>query len=413
MMARSKKYGLLGEKLSHSLSPQLHSYYGKYDYKLMELAPEKVDEFFDTRDFCGINVTIPYKKVAFSHCDTVSDTAKTAGAVNTVINRGGKLCGYNTDYYGFEYLLEKSGINVNGKKVIVLGSGGASVTVQNALKNNGARVTVISRSGKDNYENIAIHSDADVIVNTTPVGMYPKTDAAPLDLEVFKKLSGVIDIIYNPLRTRLLLDAKRLGIPYADGLPMLAAQGFRSAELFLDKQLPPDLIETAEKRLRLFLGNIVLIGMPGCGKTSIGKEVARKLKKEFIDTDKLIEQRAGMTIPEIFEASGEETFRRLESEIVAELAKKSGAVIATGGGTVTREQNREPLCMNGTVVFIKRDISLLPKKGRPVSQQRGLMHIWAERKKLYENFADIIVEGEGVKNLSHQIVGLVTDKNEH
>ena len=411
MMARSKKYGLLGEKLSHSLSPQLHSYYGKYDYRLMELPPKKVDSFFNTRDFCGINVTIPYKKVAFGHCDTVSDTAKAAGAVNTVINRGGKLYGYNTDYYGFEYLLKKSGIDVNGKKVLVLGSGGASVTVQNALKNNGACVTVISRSGKNNYENINIHSDADVIVNTTPVGMYPKTVAAPLELEAFKKLSGVIDIIYNPLRTRLLLDAKRLGIPYADGLPMLAAQGFRSAELFLDKQLPPDLIETAEKRLRLLLGNIVLIGMPGCGKTSIGKEVARKLKKEFIDTDKLIEQRAGMTIPEIFEASGEETFRRLESEIVAELAKKSGAVIATGGGTVTREQNREPLCMNGTVVFIKRDISLLPKNGRPVSQQHGLMHIWAERKKLYENFADITVEGNGIKNLSHKIIGIVADKN--
>ncbi len=409
MTASSKKYGLLGEKLSHSLSPQLHGYYGKYNYGLIELPPEQVDEFFKKRNFSGINVTIPYKKDAYSRCDVVSDTAKAAGAVNTVINRGGKLYGYNTDYYGFEYLLKKSGISVGGKKVLVLGSGGASVTVQNVLRDADACVTVISRSGKDNYENIDIHSDADVIVNTTPVGMYPKTEYVPLRLEVFKKLSGVIDIIYNPLRTRLLLDAKRLGVPYADGLPMLAAQGFRSAELFLNKQLQPDLIESAEKRLRLFLGNIVLIGMPGCGKTSIGKEIARKLKKEFIDTDSLIEQRTSMTIPEIFETSGEESFRRIESKIISEVGKKTGAIIATGGGTVTREQNRAPLSMNGTVVFIKRDISLLPKSGRPVSQQRGLMHIWAERKELYEEFADITVEGDGVKNLSHRIIETVTD----
>ncbi len=409
MTASSKKYGLLGEKLSHSLSPQLHGYYGKYNYGLIELPPEQVDEFFKKRNFSGINVTIPYKKDAYSRCDVVSDTAKAAGAVNTVINRGGKLYGYNTDYYGFEYLLKKSGISVGGKKVLVLGSGGASVTVQNVLRDAGACVTVISRSGKDNYENIDIHSDADVIVNTTPVGMYPKTDDVPLNLGVFKKLSGVIDIIYNPLRTRLLLEAKRLGVPYADGLPMLAAQGFRSAELFLNKQLSPDLIETAEKRLRLLSGNIVLIGMPGCGKTSIGKEIARKLKKEFIDTDSLIEQRTSMTIPEIFETSGEESFRRIESKIISEVGKKTGAIIATGGGTVTREQNRAPLSMNGTVVFIKRDISLLPKSGRPVSQQRGLMHIWAERKELYEGFADITVEGDGVKNLSHRIIETVTD----
>lgn len=391
------KCGLLGEKLGHSYSPQIHSMLADYEYKLFEKSPEELEAFLKSGEFDGLNVTIPYKKAVMPYCTELSPTAAQIGSVNTIVRRSdGSLYGDNTDAFGFENLIVHNGIEVKGKKALVLGTGGASVTAQAVLKNLGAsEVVVISRRGEDNYENIAKHADAEIIANTTPVGMYPNNGKAAVDLTQFPKLSGVLDVVYNPARTALLLQAERLGIPCAGGLYMLVSQAKRSCELFTGKSIPDSEIDRIERVLSHQMQNIVIIGMPGSGKTTVSTMLAERLGRKIFDTDTIVSENAGMTIPEIFAAQGEAGFRRLETEATAEVGKLSGNIISTGGGVVTVAENYELLHQNGVIVWIERDTSKLARDGRPISLSSDLNELYAARLPLYERFADIKADNNG------------------
>ena len=301
------KSGLLGRKLGHSYSPQIHSFLGDYSYHLFEKEPEELEDFIKNGDFTGINVTIPYKKDVIPFLDELSPAAVKMGSVNTVVRRkDGTLFGHNTDYFGFVSLVHRSGIPVAGKKVLVLGSGGTSNTAVKALEDLGAKVVIISRSGENNYGNLHLHQDASVIVNTTPVGMYPGTGRAALDLRCFPKLEGVLDVIYNPAKTQLLLDAEALGIPHANGLWMLVAQAKEAAEYFGGKPIDDSMIETVYRKMSVSMQNIILIGMPGCGKSTVASLLSQKLGRKAVDADEEIVKLAGKSIPAIFEEGGEE-----------------------------------------------------------------------------------------------------------
>lgn len=390
------KCGLLGRTLGHSYSPQIHRDLGDYSYKLFEKEPDQLEDFLKNGDFTGLNVTIPYKKTVIPFLDELSPTAREMGCVNTIVRRAdGTLYGHNSDFFGFQSLVRHSGIAVAGRKALVLGSGGASNTAVKALEALGATPVVISRSGENHYGNLHLHKDAAVIVNTTPVGMYPNTGAAPLDLGVFPHLEGVLDVIYNPARTKLLLDAEASGIPNENGLWMLVAQAKESAEYFTGKSLDDSRIETIYRKLRAQMQNLVLIGMPGCGKSTIGAALAEKLGRKLVDADEAIVSLAGKSIPEIFAQDGEEVFRSWETKALEGIGKQSGLVIATGGGCVTREENYPLLHQNGTIVYLKRDTSLLPKDGRPLSQLNSLDAMYEARRPLYEAFADFTVDNNG------------------
>lgn len=390
------KCGLLGRKLGHSYSPQIHNLLGDYSYVLFEKEPEELENFLKTGDFTGLNVTIPYKKEVIPYLSELSPTAKKMGCVNTVLRRrDGTLYGHNTDYFGFTALVRHAGLSVAGKKVLVLGSGGASNTAVAALKDLGASPVVISRSGENNYGNLHLHRDAAAIVNATPVGMYPNTGVSPIDLELFPHLEGVLDVIYNPARTQLLLDAEKLGIPRENGLWMLVAQAKEAAEVFTGGKISDEVIEKIYRRLSHQMKNIVLIGMPGCGKSTIGTLLAEKLGRTLADADEKIISLAGKSIPDIFAQDGEPTFRDWETKALTELGKQSGLVIATGGGCVTKKRNYPLLHQNGYLVWLERDCSVLPTDGRPLSQANDLGKMYAARKPLYEVFADIRVENTG------------------
>ena len=385
------KSGLLGRKLGHSYSPQIHAYLGDYPYTLFEQEPEDVEDFLKNGDFTAINVTIPYKKTVMPYC-TLTETANYMGSVNTVIRQpDGSLLGHNTDYFGFTSMVERSGLQPKGKKCLVLGSGGASVTAVAVLKEMGANVIVISRSGENNYDNLHLHADAAMICNCTPVGMYPNNGISPIDLDLFPNLEGVLDMIYNPARTQLLMDAASRGLITSNGLWMLVAQAKEAAEWFLNRKLPDSLIADVYNKMRVQMENIVLIGMPGCGKSTIGKQLAEKLGKQFVDADAALVETFGKSIPDIFAEEGEAGFREKETAILAELGKKSGLVIATGGGCVTREQNYPLLHQNGTVFWLQRNIEVLPTDGRPLSQAGKLHDMYRIRKPLYETFSDYTV----------------------
>ena len=391
------KCGLLGEKLGHSYSPQIHSMLADYEYKLFEKSPEELEDFLKSGEFDGLNVTIPYKKSVMPYCAELSPTAAQIGSVNTIVRRSdGSLYGDNTDAFGFENLIVHNGIEVKGKKALVLGTGGASVTAQAVLKNLGAsEVVVISRKGEDNYENIAKHADAGIIANTTPVGMYPNNGKAAVDLTQFPKLSGVLDVVYNPARTALLLQAEKLCIPCAGGLYMLVSQAKRSCELFTGKSIPDSEIDRIERVLSHQMQNIVIIGMPGSGKTAVSTMLAERLGRKIFDTDTIVSEKAGMTIPEIFAAQGEAGFRKLETEATAEAGKLSGNIISTGGGVVTVADNYELLHQNGVIVWIERDTNKLARDGRPISLSSDLNELYAARLPLYERFADIKADNNG------------------
>lgn len=391
------KCGLLGEKLGHSYSPQIHSMLADYEYKLFEKSPEELEDFLKSGEFDGLNVTIPYKKSVMPYCAELSPTAAQIGSVNTIVRRSdGSLYGDNTDAFGFENLIVHNGIEVKGKKALVLGTGGASVTAQAVLKNLGAsEVVVISRRGEDNYENIAKHADAEIIANTTPVGMYPNNGKAAVDLTQFPKLSGVLDVVYNPARTALLLQAEKLCIPCAGGLYMLVSQAKRSCELFTGKSIPDSEIDRIERVLSHQMQNIVIIGMPGSGKTAVSTMLAERLGRKIFDTDTIVSEKAGMTIPEIFAAQGEVGFRKLETESTAEVGKLSGNIISTGGGVVTVADNYELLHQNGVIVWIERDTNKLARDGRPISLSSDLNELYAARLPLYERFADIKADNNG------------------
>lgn len=387
------KCGLLGGKLGHSFSPQIHGALADYRYTLWEKSPEELDDFLKNGDFTGLNVTIPYKKDVMPYCAELSEQAKKVGAVNTIVRRrDGTLLGHNTDYFGFAYLLKQSGIAVAGKKCLVLGTGGASVTVQAVLREQGAKVVVLSRSGPENYDHLERHADAALIVNATPVGMYPNTGVSPIKLIFFPNLEGVLDLIYNPARTQFLLDAEKLGVPGWNGLSMLVAQAKESAEWFTEKTIPDERIEEIYTRLRRETENLVIIGMPGSGKTTVGRLLAQATGKIFVDVDEEIIRTAGMSISEIFAASGEAGFREIETSVLCKLGKGSGQVIATGGGCVTRPENYSLLHQNGRILRLRRDIGKLPKDGRPLSLTNDLSEMAAEREPLYAAFADLTVD---------------------
>lgn len=389
-----KTCGLLGRKLGHSYSPQIHAHLGSYSYSLFEKEPEELGVFLKSGKFDAINVTIPYKKDVIPFLDELSPIAMKLGSVNTIVRREGRLIGHNTDYYGFRFMLERSGLICTGKKVLVLGSGGASVTICAVLEEAGALVTVISRTGDNNYQNLHLHQDAAVIVNTTPVGMYPNTGVSPLDLSLFPRLEGVLDIIYNPARTKLLLDAEARELVTMNGLWMLVAQAKEAAEWFTGEAIADNAIEAIHASLRRRMENYILIGMPGCGKSTIGSLLGQLTGREnrVVDADTEIERAAGKSIPAIFAQDGVDAFRKLETQVLAELGKQSGLIIATGGGCVTRQENYPLLHQNGVLFWLQRDTALLPTEGRPLSQQNKLEEMYRVRKPLYEAFADCIVQ---------------------
>ena len=389
--------GLLGEKLSHSYSPAIHARLGDYAYALYEKRPEELADFLRSGPWDGLNVTIPYKKAVLPFCTQLGESARRIGSVNTLLRLpGGGILGENTDAFGFERLLRRASIEPRGRKALVFGSGGASATVCAVLEACGAAsVTVISRSGEDNYGNLSRHADAELLVNATPVGMYPSNGASLCSVADFPRCAGVVDLIYNPARTALLLEAEALGIPHAGGLGMLVAQAKRSAELFLGRAIDDGEIDRIERELAFAMRNIVLIGMPGSGKSTLARLLSGALGRDCLESDAEVERAAGKSIPAIFAEDGEDAFRALETHSLAELGKRSGAVIATGGGCVTRAENYSLLRQNGVLVWLRRDTDKLERTGRPISLRSDLAALYAQRAPLYERFCDFAVSNDG------------------
>ena len=406
------KYGLIGEKLGHSFSVEIHGKLADYPYLLKEIAPGDLDAFFKAKDFVAINVTIPYKEKVIPYMRQISPVAGAIGAVNTVVNRNGHLYGFNTDYHGATAMIMQSGIDVSGKKALILGTGGTAKTLSVILRDLGVgEVLFVSRTQSQTaitYQDaLTHHLDAEIIVNTTPVGMFPNNDATPIDISVFSQLVGVIDVIYNPLSTTLVQKAKARGIKATGGLYMLAAQGAYASALFLGEKLDERKEKKVYQEVLRDKQNIVLIGMPSSGKSTVGKSVAKALGRPFFDSDKLIVERAGKSIPEIFLAEGEAHLRKLEQEVIGELSKKSGVVIATGGGVILRQENIDALKQNGVLFFLDRNIELLtPTKSRPLSQDKeALKKRYTERLPLYRSAADCILPANGcVKAVTNQLI---------
>lgn len=383
------RFGLLGQTLGHSYSPAIHANFGARDYALFEVAQADVAAFLQRGEWQGLNVTVPYKKIAFSLMDEVSEAARATGAVNTVVKRAdGTLYGDNTDVAGFAAGVNRLGLSLSGKKAVVLGSGGGSAAVQLALAQMGARVVVVSRRGEDNYGNLERHADAALLVNATPVGMYPHNGETPVDLAAFPALEGVFDLIYNPARTRLLLDAEARGIHAENGLYMLVAQARRSAEQFHGAPIPDEAVDRVHAALRRQMLNLVLIGMPGCGKSTAARRLGEALGRPVLDADDAFAERFGRTPAAVIQEEGEAAFRAKESELLADLGRRSGIVLATGGGAITREENYPSLHQNGVIVWLQRALDALPDAGRPLSQQKGAAALYAEREPLYRRFAD-------------------------
>lgn len=388
------KCGLLGRKLGHSYSPAIHALLGDYEYCLIEKEPEELEDFLQNGDWDGLNVTMPYKQAVIPFLSELTDAAKMVGAVNTIFRKGGRIIGHNTDLSGFQKMLHSSGLNPEGKKCLVLGSGGASKVVCRVLQDHGANVVIISRNGENNYKNLHQHKDASIIVNTTPVGMYPYTGNSPVNLDIFSHLEGVLDVIYNPARTKLLMDAEKKGIVAVNGLQMLVWQAWSASGVMTGNSLPEEKAEQVYGLLQRQMENIVLIGMPGCGKSTVGRLVAAALGKTFVDTDAEIEKRAKKTIPQIIEEDGEAHFRTLESQILAEYGKQSGLVISTGGGCVTQERNYSLLHQNGLIFWLQRDMKELPTEGRPLSV--NVAEMYKVRLPLYQSYADAVIENSGL-----------------
>lgn len=398
------RYGLIGEKLGHSFSKIIHEQLADYTYDLIPLTREELDVFLTEKQFSALNVTIPYKETVIPYLDEVDAQAKKIGAVNTVVNRNGKLKGYNTDFYGFRYMLQHNGIDVKNKKALVLGKGGASKAVIAVLEEMGAS-EILTVYYKDTPAAITYtacyrdHADAEIIVNTTPVGMYPKADDCPIDLGKFPHLSGVADVVYNPLRTQLIVEAEKRGIPAAGGLEMLVAQAKYAVEIFLDTKIDDNRIAAINADLMQERSNLVLIGMSGGGKTILGKNAAEKLGKTFVDTDHEIVKRIGMSIPEFFAKEGEAAFREIETEVLHELSSQNHLVISTGGGIVKNPINVDMMKRNGRIIWLKRDANLLQSgHGRPLApDQAATEKLYQERLPLYTAVAEAIAENNGTE----------------
>lgn len=404
------KYGCIGEKLGHSFSKEIHNLIASYQYELKEIEKDKLSDFMTEADFNAINVTIPYKEAVIPYLDTIDEHAKKIGAVNTIVKRDGKLHGYNTDFLGMVALINKLGLEVNGKKTAILGSGGTAKTAKAVLAHLGAKqILTVSRTASDkaiDYNELyAMHADTEIIINTTPVGMYPQNTDCPIILEHFTGLIGVVDAIYNPIKTNLILNAEKIGIKALGGLYMLIMQAIYASEFFTDSQIDERVAESVYQKMLCDKTNIVLTGMPSCGKSTIGKELARNLNKEFIDTDALIEERTGKSIPDIFRDNGEETFRQIESDIILDVSKRNGLIIATGGGAILNSDNVHALKQNGKIYFIDRALELLfPTSTRPLATDRkALTALYNTRHGIYEKTADIIVN-------SNESIQATTDK---
>ncbi len=395
-----KEFGCIGEKLSHSFSKEIHARLAPYSYELCEVPREKLAEFFAKRDFYGINVTIPYKQDVIPFLDEISDEARAIGAVNTIVNRGGRLSGYNTDHYGMTALIRRAGIEVKNKNALVLGSGGTSKTAVAVLSDLGAkRVLRVSRTGREDcvtYEYAQKLKDTQIIVNTTPCGMFPNPSGTPVDIDLYPEICGVTDAVYNPLKTNLVLDAREKGIPASGGLFMLVAQAAKACELFTGQSVPDSRTENVFREICGQKENIVLTGMPGCGKSTVGRILSERTGKTFFDTDALFEESTGEKAGDYIRAHGEESFRDKESEVISGLSSVQGAVIATGGGAVLRRQNVRALKRNGRVVFINRPVELLKvDKSRPLSETRELLKKrYDERYGIYKNSADFEITGD-------------------
>ena len=393
-----KIYGLLGRTLGHSWSAPIHEALGVIGrYQMIEREPEELVEFLARQDLGGINVTMPYKKAVMPYCDVVDGEARRIGSVNTLCRReDGKLYAWNTDAAGFLAIARRAGIEFRDKKVLVLGTGGASVMVQTVVRGEGARqVTVVSRSGPDNYENLSRHADTDIVVNATPVGMYPHNGAAPVDLRDFPRCTGLLELIYNPVRTALMMQAEELGIPCCSGLPMLVPQAVRAEEHFFGRAFPDGETERVLRLVARDSTNIVLVGMPGCGKTTVGQALAALTGREAIDIDRCVEIRTGRTVPDIITRDGEAAFRRLEAEETAAAGKLAGKIILTGGGAVKTPANYGALHQNGRIYHLVRELDRLPTRGRPLSQTTDLRAMWAERRPLYARFRDAVTDNNG------------------
>ncbi len=405
------EYGCIGRKLPHSFSKIIHEKIGNYSYELYELNEDEVAEFMTEHDFRAINVTIPYKETVIPFLDEISDTAKAIGAVNTVVNKNGKLYGYNTDFYGMTALIEKNNINFKDKKVVILGSGGTSKTSLAVSTALGAKEIIrVSRTGNENsvtYEELyKNHTDADILINTTPVGMFPEIFASPADIDKFTNLSGVVDAVYNPLTTMLVSSAKKRGIHADCGLYMLTAQAVRAYELFMDKTADSGLTDRIFSSVLSERKNIVLTGMPSSGKSTTGRIIAENLGREFIDTDDEIVKSAGMEITEYFKKLGEKKFRELETEVIKNISAKSGIVISTGGGAILKNENVDALKMNGTIYFLDRPLEdLLPTADRPLaSSAEAVKQRYDERYGKYISTADEIIKISGLPKDTAQII---------
>lgn len=391
------KFGLIGEKLGHSYSKILHGLLAQYEYDLLPMPPEAVPGFMEARELDGFNVTIPYKQTVIPFLADMSDIAREIGSVNTVIKRAdGTLYGDNTDAYGFRKLCEAIRMDCADQKVLILGSGGTSRTACCVVRRMGGEPIVVSRAGENNYNNLHLHQDAAYLINTTPVGMYPNVDAAPVDLTAFPSLRGVVDVIYNPMRTRLVQQAEELGLPATGGLKMLVYQAVRASEQFIGQAISPEAASEAEAALRASSLNVVLVGMPGCGKTTVGDALARLLGREAIDIDREIVRQSGKSIPEIFAKDGEAAFRDLEAQIIARYSCETGRILLTGGGAVLRRDNRQNLKQNGFVVHLTRDMDQLAMDGRPLSKDRATLEtLWQQRQPLYQACADRVIPNDG------------------
>lgn len=407
------RYGLVGQSLSHSFSKPIHERLADYSYELLPMEPEAFDDFLQKRDFSALNITIPYKQRVIPFCDVVDPRAERIGAVNTVVNRDGRLYGYNTDFDGFAWLLQKNGISLAGKTLLILGNGGTTRTIRAVAEAQGAKeVLIASRTAADgvlSYGEAARRSDVQVVANASPVGMYPSSGQSPISLDSFPALTGVADVVYNPLQTRLVQDGHALGLPSAGGLAMLVAQAKYACELFTGRTIGDEQIDIIHGEMLRKLANVVLIGMPGSGKTSLGRALAAELGLTYADTDDEVVRLAGKPIPDIFAAEGEAAFRNLEAEACATLGAQNGLVISTGGGAVLRAENLYSLRQNGILLFIHCPAEHLSLSGgRPLAKSRDdLLRLEAERLPLYRAAADAAIEREdGIEDATRQLATL-------
>ncbi len=406
------QYGCIAERLGHSFSREIHMALADYTYELCEVAPNALGDFMQARNFCGINVTIPYKEKVIPYLCEIDEIARSIGAVNTVVNRDGRLYGYNTDFYGMSALIERLGLDLKGKRVAVLGTGGTSKTACAVASHMGAAsILTVSRTATGlaiDYDTLRDqYADIDIIINTTPCGMYPNPEGKAVEIDDFPRLCGVVDAVYNPLRPQLVLDAKKRGIPAEGGLYMLVAQAVRASEIFLDKRYHKDAAERIYRKLAAQKENIVLVGMPGSGKSTVGKLLAERYGREFCDTDSEIVREIGMSIPEIFESRGEKAFRDIESRVICkQVSQRTGLVIATGGGAILRDENVDALRRNGRLYFLDRPLeALLPTADRPLaSSTEAIRRRYEERYHRYCTVSDIQVKIEGnAESVAEQI----------